>query len=127
MITVADLNPHKYPTDAEIDENLKILCERVNVMGLWWGRPLVVTSGLRSRAQQDALIAAGKSKAKKSKHLIGAACDLADADGSLKTWVGENLELMADLGLWAEDFASTPTWCHIQILPPASGARVFKP
>jgi hypothetical protein len=29
--------------------------------------------------------------------------------------------------LWAEDYASTPTWCHLQVYAPASFNRVFKP
>lgn len=127
MFKPSDFNPKGYPTTPEIEANLKDLCDKINVLRLWYSYPVSITSGLRSQAQQDALIKAGKSKASKSKHLTGQAVDLADADGKLKAWAGENLELMAELELWMEDFGSTPTWVHFQIVPPASGARVFKP
>jgi hypothetical protein len=34
---------------------------------------------------------------------------------------------MEEAGLWMEDFSATKTWLHVQITPPASGNRFFKP
>lgn len=123
MISLRELNPHSYPTTAEIDANLATLLDRINQVRTAWGKPMTVTSGLRSQADQERI----NPSAPRSKHLIGAACDIADADGSLKAWVGSNLKLMEDIGLWMEDFGHTATWVHFQVFPPKSGHRIFIP
>lgn len=127
MITAAELNPHNYPTTPEIDANLATLLNRMNQVRGAYGKPMIVTSGLRSQAQQDALIESGKSNAPKSKHLIGQAVDIRDLDGELKTWVLLNIQLMIDIGFWFESFQTTTDWVHWQIVPPISGKRFFSP
>lgn len=127
MISLKELNPHNYPTNDEIDNNLEMLLERLNVIRAAWGSPMTITSGLRSQAQQEGLIVAGKSNAHKSKHLIGAAADILDQDGSLKRWVKDNEVLFEQVGLWVEDFAYTSGWIHFQIFAPMSGKRFFIP
>lgn len=127
MIELQELNSHQYPTTTEIDDNLAILLDKMNQVRTAWGNPMIVTSGLRSQAQQDSLIAAGISNAPKSKHLTGQACDIADSDRSLTQWVKDNMDLMEQIGLWFEDFDHTPTWVHFQIIAPGSGNRVFIP
>lgn len=111
----------------EIDSNLQVLLERLNVIRLAYGKPMTITSGLRSQAQQDALIKAGKSNAPKSKHLFGQAADIFDPRGELKIWLMQNIKLLEDVGIWLEDFGSTPTWVHMQCVPPNSGKRIFIP
>lgn len=127
MISLQELNPHNYPTDYNINYNLAILLERLNKVRQAWGKPMTVTSGLRSQDQQNALIASGKSNAPKSKHLTGQAADIYDPNGELKQWVMANMNLMEQIGFWFEAFESTPTWIHFQIIPPASGKRIFIP
>lgn len=127
MISLSELNSHNYPTDDTIDANLQILLEKMNKVRSAYNIPMIVTSGLRSQEQQDGLIAAGKSNAPHSKHLTGQACDIADADRNLTQWVQDNMDLMIEIGLWFEDFNSTPTWVHFQVVSPASGKRVFIP
>lgn len=127
MITPQELNKHNYPTSPDIDYNLKILLYRINQVRNTYGNPMIVTSGLRSQVQQDALIAEGKSTASKSKHLTGQAVDILDKDGKLKEWIKNNVPLMETIGLWIEDFQSTPTWVHFQVVAPKSGNRFFKP
>jgi hypothetical protein len=39
----------------------------------------------------------------------------------------ENLDVLAEIGLWLEHPISTPRWCHVQTVPPKSGKRVFTP
>lgn len=126
MISAKELNEHGYTTTPEIDANLSVLLERLNKVRVAWGNPMTVTSGLRSESQQEALIKSGASNAHKSKHLIGAAADIADEDG-FKDWVKASMSLMEEIGFWFEDFDHTPGWVHFQILPPASGSRVFIP
>lgn len=123
MITVRDLNPHNYDTTPEQDARLLDLAEKLNMVQIAYGKPMSVTSGLRSLEDQMRI----NPKAPKSKHLLGAAADIADVDGDLKKFVLANLDLIAKIGLYMEDFASTPTWVHFQIISPASGRRIFKP
>ena len=67
--------------------------------------------------------------AKLSKHMTGQAIDIADPDGSLDRWcmTPEGQQALVDIGLWLEHPSSTPTWCHVQTVPPGSGRRVFYP
>lgn len=116
MIELKELNPHNYPTTPEIDTNLQTLLDKMNQVRSAYNVPMIVTSGLRDSAQQQALIAAGKSNAPKSKHLMGQACDIQDLDGTLRDWVKSNMELMETIGFWFEDFDHTKGWVHFQIV-----------
>jgi uncharacterized protein YcbK (DUF882 family) len=136
MKDIAELNPHHYPTNPSIDGNLKILFARMLEVQDAFGHDLTVTSGLRSDAQQEQLIKEGKTTAVHSKHLAGAAVDILDLDGSLTAWVKANLDYMAKVGLWMEDFDSiahlaathkSAIWVHFQCMAPGSGKRVFIP
>lgn len=127
MIRVSELNPKKYPTTFIIDGNLQNLCERLNKVRKVWGKPMIVTSGLRSEAQQANLIKAGISKATKSKHLLGLAADISDPDGSLGKWLKANPHILEEAGLWCEELEATPGWLHMQSSPPGSGRRWFWP
>lgn len=125
MIALKELNPHNYPTTPVIDINLARLLERLNRIREAWGKPMTITSGLRSDEQQQALIAAGKSNAPHSKHLIGCAADILDEDGTFYDWCRANEDLLAEVGLWCENRMGP--WQHLQSLPPASGHRWFQP
>jgi len=39
----------------------------------------------------------------------------------------KNTAVMVECGLWAEDFRWTPTWVHLQRIPPKSGKRIYIP
>lgn len=123
MISLKELNPHSYPTTPEIDSNLQTLLVRINKVRTAWGKPMTVTSGLRSAADQARI----NPKAPKSKHLLGAAVDIYDPTGELKTWLKANPHVLIDSELWCEAAEATPTWCHFQCIPPGSGNRWFKP
>jgi len=121
MITAKELNPHSYPTTPEQDANLAILLERMNKVRAAYGKPMKVTSGLRSTADQQRI----NPSAPKSKHLMGAACDIADKDAALYNWCRANESLLAEIGLWMEERQGG--WQHFQIFPPKSGRRFFNP
>lgn len=121
--TEQEINNHGYPLPPEIQENIDTLIEKLSQVRDAWGRPMTVTSGLRSAADQERI----NPSAPKSKHMTGEAADIADPDGSLAAWTKDNLDLMAQIGLWMEDFAHTHGWVHYQISPPKSGHRVFLP
>jgi hypothetical protein len=61
--------------------------------------------------------------------MTGQACDLSDDDAALDTWClsVDGVAALTRIGLWQESPASTQRWCHVQIVPPASGNRVFIP
>lgn len=121
-------------TDA-IRANVAELLGRVNLLLAWAYRDGVrpaldrttgthVASGWRPAAINDATANA----AAKSKHLTGQGIDLRDnGTRDLARWVLRNLEALEEIGLWAEDPQWTPTWVHLQIVPPASRRRVYVP
>lgn len=107
---------------AEIKANAEITIERANA--------LLVRAGLESRDATSgwrpaAVNAATAGAAKKSNHLMGRAVDIADPDKKLQQWCLVNLKVLEELGLWMEHPRDTPTWTHVQIVPPGSGKRVF--
>lgn len=128
MITLKELNSHNWPTTPEIDMNLYTLLTRINIVRSAWGRPMTVTSGLRSAEQQKDLISQGLSKATKSAHLTGEAVDIQDSDGLLKKWCALNGNaILIKAQLWCESPEATPGWQHFQSRRPASGRLWFKP
>lgn len=82
-----------------------------------------ITSGFRPADVN----AATKGAAKKSNHLLGNAADLSDRNGALCRLVLANLDLLQAHDLWLEDPRHTPTWIHLQTVPPRSGKRIFAP
>lgn len=131
MITRQEiLKNHDCPP--EYEDNLLELLIRINKVRDAYGRPMIVTSGFRSmedhlRIYKQKGITDKSKIPMKSKHLFCQAVDISDADGKLKKWINENVKLMEEIGLWFEDFSKTPTWVHVQIIPPSSNKRFFMP
>lgn len=123
MITLKELNPKGYTTTEEQAKNLAVLLERINKVRAAYAKPMYITSGLRSEADQTRI----NPKAPKSKHLIGAACDVRDTDGSLWKWCQANEPLLVEIELWLEHGDYTKGWVHFQIYPPKSNNRFFIP
>lgn len=126
MLKLKDLNPRKYVTTPEINFNLLRLFNKIAQIENAYGQALTVTSGLRDQAKQQALIESGKSKASKSLHLSGEACDIYDPYGELYAWCTANIDKLEETGLWREDRLDTPSWLHVQTRPPKSGRRTFR-
>ena len=134
MITMKELNRDNFPIDQDIKANLELLLKKINVVREMYGKPMVVTNGLRS---MDKHIEIYKKKLgrsytinkvpMKSQHLIGAAVDIADPDGKLAAWCIDNLPKFKDIALYMEDFNDTAGYVHFQLFAPKSGNRVFKP
>lgn len=80
-------------------------------------------SGFRPRSINENIPGAAKGSA----HLTCNAIDIEDHDGSLKKYCVANLDLLQSIGLWMEHPMATPTWCHVQRIPPKSGKRIFIP
>lgn len=127
MKDISELNPKNYPTNPNIDKNLKVLFDRLLEMQAASKMNFIITSGLRSEAKQKSLIDAGKTKAIHSLHLAGAAADVLDKDGNLKDFILKNPEFLKSIGFWCEHPDYTKGWMHFQILAPKSGKRFFIP
>lgn len=138
MLTMEKLNPSADPVSVEIAQNLGSLLQILLKLEAAYGKPLYITSGLRTMSHHLAIYAAkNAARAKQglpplavpmaSKHLYGQAADIADVGGDFWKWCMVNMDLMTQLGVYFEDRAATPTWVHIQIVAPKSGKRIFMP
>lgn len=127
LIYRSDLTPAIEAQAAITVERVNALLARMAAAGVPL-EPSPATGSLsHSGWRPPAINAATPNVAPKSKHMIGAACDLYDPEGSLDAWCMANLDALEAIGLWLEHPASTKGWCHVQSLPPGSGARVFYP
>ena len=127
MITVEEylgqhLAGHEQELTDEIRANAEILCGRVNQLIAAFGEDRGLRSGWRPAAVNHA--AGGATR---SKHMSGHAVDIEDNDGRLDAFCGQNVGLLAQLGLWLEAPEYTESWTHIQCVPPRSGRRFFIP
>jgi len=127
MITVDQylgqhLQGHEMELTEDIKANAAIICGRANQLIAAFGVDRELRSGWRPAAVNHS--AGG---AMRSKHMLGQAVDIEDNDGRLDKFCKQNIGLLEQLELWLEDGASTPSWCHIQCIPPRSGNRFFIP
>lgn len=127
MITVAKFwqgRDVKYAAELtkEIKVNAAETIRRVNL--------LLTMSGFTDRDSNsgwrpEAINADTPNAAVKSKHKLGLAVDVADADKALQHWCLKHQAELIGLELWMEHPRDTPTWTHLQTVPPRSGNRVF--
>lgn len=128
----------EYPDDLtdEVRDNAGLLLERVNRLlesaaakdvnpAIDATTGTFVASGWRPRTVNDSTRNSGKN----SRHIVGLAIDLRDTvpERPLARWCLRNLDLLEEIGLWMEDPQWTPTWVHLQAVPPGSGRRVYVP
>ena len=88
---------------------------------------VIVSSGFRTAEINKAV---GGSK--NSKHLYCQAIDLYDPDLKIGKAIVDQVELLAELGLYMESLTTTHknpphSWVHLQIVGPKSGNRIFIP
>jgi len=108
----------------DVIRNIHKLLAAVNAILKDLGMSRKVTSGFRPLAVNEEI----PSAAKKSAHTEGLAADIEDVDGQLKGKILSKPYLLSQYGLWMEDSASTPTWCHLDLKDrPERLIRVFKP
>lgn len=138
MITLTDYwmgRDAEYPLamSPDIERNASLLLELVNkvliiantagVRAPLNERGTVVRSGWRP----PAVNAATPKAAKNSKHMTGQAIDIEDPKGDLDRWLFANPSVLERVGIWCEHPSATPTWTHMQSLPPGSRNRFFFP
>lgn len=107
---------------ADVYANLMDLRMHLNMLGQRFLPARILTCAYRN-PEHNARVGG----AKRSTHLTGNACDIADADGRLKAYLRAHPDELVRAGLWAESYDATPTWVHLQRVPPKSGVRVFIP
>lgn len=138
MLTADKLNPKHFATTPEIDKNLATLLAKLQRVEKEYGHALNLTNCLRDMIDHKRIYADKNAKLKAagkpeipvpmgSKHLSGQAADIADADGKFWKWCMEHMQLFVELGLYFEDRSATPTWVHLQTVPPKSGKQIFMP
>lgn len=104
--------------------NAADLVERCNHLASALPFPLPkVTSGWRPAAVNAKI----PNAAKLSNHMTGNAVDFSDPNGKFDAWCMAHLDELERVGLWLESPDSTPSWTHLQRVPPRSGRRVFHP
>ena len=107
----------------EVKANLNKLLVALNKVRVAYNKPMMITSGLRSIAEQQRT----NPVATKSRHITGEAADVSDPNKAIQVWCLANEQVLIDAGLYMEDFDHTPTWVHFQCVPPKSGHRYFIP
>lgn len=114
----------------QIRANAKVTIERANrLLAMFYA---AVSGAVRRDATsgwRPAVVNANtKGASPTSKHMTGEAVDVEDASQALDKWLmtpaGQQALVMCEL--WLEHPESTPTWCHLQTVPPRSGNRVFR-
>jgi len=113
----------QFPLSVAMKGDALVMVLRVNELLCAFGQPRPVTSGYRPGPINTSTPGAAKN----ANHLICRACDLQDQDGLLDSFCLSNLPLLQKIGLWLESPHFTPGWCHVQIVAPGSGNRVFIP
>ncbi len=112
----------KHPLSQQMKENLDKLLVATNRLRVYYGKPLIVSSGYRPGEYNERAKGAPNSA-----HLTCEAVDFRDPDRELARWILNNTQVLFDCGLYLEDPQYTPTWVHVQIRKPPSGQLVFKP
>ena len=129
MLTLADYfmgrdMPHAAELTAELRAHAACTVERANALLRRAGvGKCTVNSGWRPLSVNARVPKASP----RSRHITCQAIDLCDERDLLDAWCMANLDALAAIGLWLEHPEATPGWCHVQIVPPRSGRRVFHP
>jgi hypothetical protein len=139
QLTLADYWMHRdveYPLamTPDIEHNAEILVDVLNgfmpeaeMAGAVFTINPATGSLLSSGWRPPAVNAATPHAAPNSKHMTGQAADLYGPGNVLALWAQQHQDLLKKHGLWMEAPSATPTWLHLQTVPPRSGNRVFFP
>lgn len=127
MLTVIDyLTQHEQQDNVppEVATNAADLIPRVNSLLNEPDCP-VAEFELRSGYRPPAFNSAVPNASRTSKHMTGDAVDVSDNDGAIDAWLTD--AILERHGLYREAPDATPSWCHLQQMPPRSGHRTFNP
>ncbi len=125
MITKAEIlmgRDKEFPLTPELERNLNVLWERVNYVGSFYGKVIILSSGYRpGHYNKDA------GGAKVSPHITCEAIDCKDPKGELAKFIMENKGVLLSANLYMEHPDYTKGWVHLQTRAPKSGKRIFIP
>ena len=132
MITLDDFFMGRdkiYPPSHELIGNARVTVDRANLLlaQYYAANPGADRAHVTSGYRPPAINADTPGAAVRSRHMTCQAVDLTDPDGLLDDWCYDNPAVLASIGLWQEHPSATKGWCHVQIVPPRSGKRVFYP
>lgn len=155
LITKEELLAKSDPIEKEYEPAFEEFYEKINTFRNKCGISMSPTSYFRSKARQIRIYKEKAQKKEfpfengiydeskvplGSKHMTGYACDFYDANKKLAEWVLENIDWCRANGFYFENFGAnidtfkrdtkldkTPTWLHVQIVPPKSGRVIFNP
>lgn len=116
---------YKSQLTSEIKSNAAEVIRKVNLLLQRSALDDRETIGDANSGWRPPAVNAAIGGATKSKHMTGQAIDVEDNDKALQRWCMANLNVLEEIGLWMEHPRDTPTWCHLQSVPPKSGKRVF--
>lgn len=115
----------------DIEANAVITVNRVNELlaAFYESNPNEAERTVNSGWRPPEVNATVRGSAQHSRHMTGEACDLSDDDEQLDYWLlqPDGQDALKRIALWMEHPSATPRWAHVQIVPPASGNRVFLP
>ncbi len=111
----------------EIQTNADETVRRVNLLLTLAEKDGIVRSMVSSGWRPPAVNDGTANAAKRSSHLLALAVDVQDLNRELAQWCVNNKSLLVDCQLWMEDPRWTPTWVHLQTVPPNSGKLVYIP
>lgn len=104
------------------DKTIEIVNAFLKDIGVNW--EIEVSSGFRPASINNATKGAGLL----SNHIRCLAVDIIDiSPHPLMKLILENLDKAEKHGVYFEDFNWSPSWVHIQIVPPKSGKRIYIP
>lgn len=138
MITLRELNPDAVPLTVEMSKNLDLLHSAMNVIRAARGKPMMITSGVRSiEKHREIYMRLARLKGvsnpripMKSAHLKAAACDVYDPTGELYRWCKANPDILDRANVFCEEDQTQPR-VHFQVIPFGSykqgGTRWFIP
>ena len=109
--TLSEMYPgyKKEQVPAEVLANLKILMGKLNELGKYYAKPVIVKRGYRGAELNEKV--GGVSN---SPHMTGHAVDLVDKDGEIDRFMMNSSDKLKKLGLYVEDPQETIGWCHVQ-------------
>lgn len=117
------------PVPTELMPNVRRLCDTVlEPLRARWAEPLIVVSGYRTHAYNEALRKAGHGAAEFSRHLTGEAADIRPSTLGTLSRLEALVETMLREGQLQAlgGYGTYPTWIHLDVRPRMDTGRVAR-
>ena len=120
----------KFPGDftAAIKRNGRFTVDQINkLLGAYEDETAITLEQWASGWRPAGINDVTSNAAAHSRHITAQAGDVADSNRKFAQWCISSIDVLVNIGLWMEDPRWTPTWVHLQVIPPKSGNRVYIP